>query len=157
MTCSGSHNLLYMPLYGVSGRLVIGRDGQTSTRRGVREKHLGPRAPSESLSYRTAALTELKTVYDHGAPQSLRGTLNCPNEYDVHEHDQELNGGAEGFLRTEPTAEESTLACMIIKKLPRPAGVRNRRHRFRTTRIPPNARTRISIRTGAGSNSRCWF
>ena len=80
--------------------------------------------------------------YDHGAPQSLRVTLDCPNEYDAHEHDQELNGGAEGFCCVESTAEKHTSACMISKKLHRPAGAGSHRHRFRTTRIPPNARTR---------------
>ena len=80
--------------------------------------------------------------YDHGTPQSLRVTLDCPNEYDAYEHDQELNGGAEGFRCVESTAEKHTSACMISKKLHRPAGAGSHRHRFRTTRIPPNARTR---------------
>ena len=141
MTCSGSHNLLYRPFYGVSGRLVIWRDGQTSSWRGVRQEPNGPRASAESASHRTGKRIK-KRIYDHRAPQSLRVTLDCPNEYDAHEHDQELNGGAEGFLCTESIAKEFTSACRIIKKLHRPAGACNHRHRFRTTRIPPNVRTR---------------
>ena len=142
MTCSGSHNLPSMPFYGVSGRLVIWRDGQTSSRRGARHEPHVPRAPAESASYRTDECIAVRRLYDHGAPQSLRVTLDCPNEYDAHEHDQELNGGAEGFYCVESSAEKHTSACMISKKLHRPAGAGSHRHRFRTTRIPPNARTR---------------
>jgi len=131
-----------MPFYGVSGRLVIWRDGQTSSRRGARHEPHVPRAPAESASYRTDECIAVRRLYDHGAPQSLRVTLDCPNEYDAHEHDQELNGGAEGFCCVESSAEKHTSACMISKKLHRPAGARSHRHRSRTTRIPPNARTR---------------
>jgi hypothetical protein len=132
-----------MPLYGVPGRLVIWRDGQTSSRRDtIREYELfvhGRRQGQQA----TRVDDEWKLMkYDHGAPQSLRVTLDCPNEYDAHEHDQELNGGAEGFCCVESTAEKHTSACMISKKLHRPAGAGSHRHRFRTTRIPPNARTR---------------
>ena len=142
MTCSGSHDLLYMPLYGVSGRLVIWRDGQTSSRRvTIREYEFFVSGRRQSQQA-TLDQVKLGTLYDHRAPQSLRVTLDCPNEYDAHEHDQELNGGAEGFLCTESIAKELTSACMIIKKSHRPAGACNHRHRFRTTRIPLNARTR---------------
>jgi hypothetical protein len=143
MTCSGSHNLLSMPLYGVPGRLVIWRDGQTSFRRDtIREYELfvhGRRQGQQATSNYGWRLMK----YDHGTPQSLRVTLDCPNEYDAHEHDQELNGGAEGFCCVESTAEMHTSACTISKKLHRPAGAGSHRHRFRTTRIPPNARTRV--------------
>ena len=140
MTCSGSHNLLYRPFYGVSGRLVIWRDGQTSSWRGVRQEPNVPRASAESASHRTGKRIK-KRIYEHGAPQSLRVTLNCPNEYDTHDYDQELIRGSEGFLCTELIAKEFTSARTIIKKLQRPAGACNR-HRSRTTRIPPNVRTR---------------
>ena len=142
MTCSGSHDLLYMPLYGVSGRLVIWRDGQTSSRRATIRKYeffVSGRRQSQQV---TCDRVILGGLYDHRAPQSHRVTLDCPNEYDAHEHDQGLNGGAEGFLCTESIAKELTSACMIIKKSHRPAGASNHRHRFRTTRIPLNARTR---------------
>ena len=131
-----------MPLYGVPGRLVIWRGGRTSSRRDtIREYELfvhGRRQGQQATSNYGWRLMK----YDHGAPQCLRVTLDCQNEYDAHEHDQELNGGAEGFLCTESIAKEFTSACRIIKKLHRPAGACNHRHRFRTTRIPPNARTR---------------